>query len=107
MHVASIPTCSSANYLAAATHRDEVWVHCWNYQTSLGDDGHLDIFSTNVLGLDHQQVYLDRTTAGMNFGLVRISPSVPNYAYATMLFAPGLIKVDVNTRETTTLWLNS
>mmetsp|Transcript_74837 Transcript_74837/g.132346 ORF Transcript_74837/g.132346 Transcript_74837/m.132346 type:complete len:613 (+) Transcript_74837:78-1916(+) len=103
MHIASIPTCDSPSRLAHAAHRDEVWVNCWDREA--GDEGHIDIFSTNALGLDHRSIHLN-TEYKDRHGNLKIDASLPNYAYAVILDHPGIQKVNVHTREVTTLWLN-
>jgi len=106
MHVGSIPTCNFPYYLSAATYREEVWVHCWSPEDEQGDEGHVDIFSSGALGLDHRQVNLNTPLKVHAHGVVKLDVSVPNYAYATLLDVPALQKVNVHTRDVSTLWLN-
>ena len=49
-----------------------------------GDEGHLDVFSTNAIGLDHEQIQLN-PVAVRGHGHVQLDAALPNHAYATAL----------------------
>jgi len=49
-----------------------------------GDEGHLDVFSTNAIGIDHEQIQLN-PVAVRGHGHVQLDAALPNHAYATAL----------------------
>ena len=66
-----------------------------------GDEGHLDVFSTNAIGIDHEQIQLN-PVAVSGHGHVQLDAALPNYAYATALTGddnigkPGWFKIPLN-----------
>jgi hypothetical protein len=66
-----------------------------------GDEGHLDVFSTNAIGLDHEQIQLN-PVAVSGHGHVQLDAALPNHAYATALTGsdhigkPGWFKIPLN-----------
>jgi len=67
MFIGDLETCGFPYSVEYAPHREEVWTHCWSPDHEEGsrardghpgDEGHIDVFSTNALGLDHEQVVL-------------------------------------------------
>ena len=66
-----------------------------------GDEGHLDVFSTNAIGLDHEQIQLN-PVAVRGHGHVQLDAALPNHAYATALTGsnhigkPGWFKIPLN-----------
>ena len=66
-----------------------------------GDEGHLDVFSTNAIGIDHEQIQLN-PVAVSGHGHVQLDAALPNHAYATALTGddnigkPGWFKIPLN-----------
>jgi len=56
--VATFPTCEFPWNIDFNPLRSEVWVHCWSPNEKLGDDGHIDVFSTATTSLDMKQIAL-------------------------------------------------
>lgn len=99
-YLGRVNTCGSPVDLDYAPHREEVWVHCWSPSEDGGDEGHVDIFSTNARGLEHQQVnIINGTLESHGHGTVVLDASVPQYAWATLLESATFAKIDAQTKE--------
>lgn len=114
MFIGDLETCGFPYSVEYAPHREEVWTHCWSPDHEEGsrardghpgDEGHIDVFSTNALGLDHEQVvlgYANETGLISGHGHVQLDALLPNYGYATALTGsdhigrPGFYKIPLN-----------
>jgi len=97
MHVATLPTCGFPWNIDFNPLRSEVWVHCWSPKPELGDEGHIDVFSTASVSLDMKQIALGEL-AVHGHGTVVTDSSMPNIVFGNTLDAPILFEIDANTK---------
>lgn len=98
MHVATLPTCGFPWNIDFNPLRSEVWVHCWSPKPELGDEGHIDVFSTASVSLDMSQIALGELQVH-GHGTVVTDSSMPNVVYGNTLDAPILFEIDANTKD--------
>jgi len=92
--VAAIPTCSTPLDLDYHPSREEMWLHCAG--TTTGQEGHIDVFSTNSLSVNYEQVHLNLTDRV--YGRSVFHSSLGNYGYASVYKVPILYKIDLSTK---------
>jgi len=89
------PTCSTPLDLEYHGSRREMWVRC----AGVGSiEGGIDVYSTDVLGLDHAGTYVENITSSREYGRMATHTTMQGRAYATAYNVPFLTEVDVSAR---------
>lgn len=113
MKIADLETCGFPYNIEYLPHREEVWTHCWSPEAGSGsrdrpddhpgDVGHLDVFSTNALFVDHEQIQTGPIETH-GHGTVHGDAAIPNYVFSTSLTgsdsigSPSFFRIALNKR---------